>query len=207
MPFGRPRFPALALLGLLACACARAPGEDEARRAIVAAKPALDSAVVSARVWEDGPPWFSCAEILAKLGTNADSAVVQGQLANWRPLVQSGWIVLRDTAQGVVSDPGWCSARLTAAGATGATSWRSVQGPEFPTGSARRGWTTEIGRHRVLVAKRTGITRDSARVEFDVIVVPNASGTAMRADRDTIRYVATMIRRDGRWIATRIAPR
>ena len=207
MPLGRPRFPALAILGLLACGCARAPGEEEARAAIVAANPSLDTATVIQRVWEDGPPWFSCAEILAKLGTPVDHAVVQDQLGNWRALVQSGWIVLRDTAQGVVSDPGWCTAKLTPAGLSSSATWRVDSGPAFPTGARRRGWTTAIGRHRVLVTNRTGISRDSAMVDFDVVIAPNASGAAMRADRDTLRYSTTMVRRDGRWIAARIAPR
>lgn len=207
MPFGRPRFQPLAFATLLACACARAPSETEARDAIKTANPALDSATVSRHVWEDGPPWFSCAEILAKLGTSQDSAVVQGQLANWRPLVVAGWIVLRDTAQGVVSDPGWCTAKLTSQGAAAASAWRPAPGPPFPTGSARRGWLATVGQHRVRITTRTAITRDSARVEFAVVVAPNASGAAMRADADTLTYASTMLRRDGRWIATRITPR
>lgn len=207
MPFGRPRFHRLAFAGLLACACARAPSETEARDAVRAANPSLDGAIASRHVWEDGPPWFSCAEILAKVGTSKDSVVIQGQLANWRPLVVSGWIVLRDTAQGVVSEPGWCTAKLTATGVAGATAWRPDTGPPFPTGGARRGWFTTVGQHRVRITARTPITRDSARVEFGVVVAPNASGAAMRADADTLRYVTTMLRRDGRWIATRITPR
>ena len=53
--------------------------------------PGSDTATVFERVWRDGPPWFSCVEVIAKFTTPLDSAVVRDQVGNWKPLVLAGW--------------------------------------------------------------------------------------------------------------------
>src|SRR5436305_1171019 len=55
-------------------ACSRGPSANEAMAAFRAAKPGVDSAPVHVRIWADGPPWFSCAEVTAKLRSRSDSA-------------------------------------------------------------------------------------------------------------------------------------
>lgn len=202
-----PRVPFLLLLAALT-ACSRGPTRDEALAAIRAGRPGVDSAVVQGRVWQDGPPWFSCAEVLAKVGTPHDSAVVRDQLGNWKPLVAHGWITLRDSASGPVADPGWCTVRLTPAGQENAARWSVSNGPEFPTGQPRRGWTMAVGRQRVEVPRApVSSEKDIATAEYLVRVVPNADGVATGADRDTARFVADLRRVDGGWqmIASRPA--
>ena len=90
---------------LAVTACNPAPSRSEALEALRAAAPGIDTTTVFDRVWQDGPPWFSCAEVIAKFASPVDSAAVRDQVGNWRPLVLAGWLVLRDTASGVVSDP------------------------------------------------------------------------------------------------------
>src|ERR1700737_3191538 len=97
--------------------CRAGPSKAEALDAIRATSPGLETTTAFARVWQDGPPWFSCAEVLSKIGSRADARVVYDQVGNWRPLVVSGWLVLRDTTHGVVSDPGWCTGKLANEGA------------------------------------------------------------------------------------------
>lgn len=205
MPSVRPR----SLLFLVVClaACHRGPSREEALAAIRTAQPALDTAVVYGRVWQDGPPWFSCAEVTAKLGTSRDSLAVRDEVGNWKTLLAAGWIALRDSSKGVVADPGWCTARLTAAGEANAARWTPVQGPEFPTGSPRRGWWMLVGRRRIEVAGAPRTTdTDAATAEFLVRVATNADGVATGADRDTARYVAELRKVDGTWRMTGSRP-
>lgn len=162
--------------------------------------PGVDTTVVSAQVWQDGPPWFSCAEVLSKLGGRADAAAVRDQVGAWRPLVLAGWIVLRDTAQGPVSEPGWCVAKLTQEAARHAQGWRPLEGDSFPTGSRRRGWTVPLGTRRLAVsATPRGAGRDTATVDYVSTIKVNANGAALRADTDTFHAVALLRRIDGRW--------
>lgn len=203
MFIGRPsRQLALGLFGLLGllAACSRGPSRDEALIAIRAAQPALDSATVTERVWQDGPPWFSCAEVIAKFASGKDSAAVRDQVGNWKPLVVKGWVVLHDTASGIVADPGWCTARVTPAGQPNIARWSPLQGPPFPAGQPRRGWTLAAGRRHVVVPRAPTLAgSDSATVPFLVTVAPNEDGRAVGADRDTTRYVAALRRADGGW--------
>ena len=159
------------------------------------------------RVWQDGPPWFSCAEVISKLDGRADAAVVRDQVGNWRQLVLSGWLVLRDTAHGVVSEPGWCAAKLTDEGALEHQAWSRVERDSFPTGDARRGWTVPIGHQRITVSERpTLVGLDTARAEYTVRVGVNVNGAALRADRDSVRRSALLVRSDTGWRVIRIVP-
>lgn len=180
--------------------CRGAPSRAEALEAIRAASPGLDTTTAFARVWQDGPAWFSCAEVLSKIGSKADALVVYDQVGNWRPLVLSGWLVLRDTALGVVSDPGWCAGKLSDEEARRAGGWMPIVGDSFPTGNARRGWRVPIGHPRFTVTstpKRIG--PDSATVEYVTTIQTNANGAAMAADRDSAHAVALLRRVEGRW--------
>ncbi|MDB4886201.1 MAG: hypothetical protein JWN79_1639 [Gemmatimonadetes bacterium] len=189
----------LPLLGFLA-ACSRGPSREEALAAIRAAHPALDTATVRERVWQDGPPWFSCAEVIAKFTTAADSAAVRDQVGNWKPLVVHGWIVLKDSAAGPVADPGWCTVRVTPAGQANVARWTPSPGPAFPTGQARRGWMVVAGRrHLVVPSSPSRAGKDSATAEYLVTVAPNEDGRATGADRDTSRFVAALRREGGAW--------
>jgi hypothetical protein len=188
--------------------CRGTPSRGEALEAIRATVPGLDTTTAFARVWQDGPPWFSCAEVIAKIGTKSDARVVYDQVGNWRPLVVAGWLVLRDTSHGVVSDPGWCWGKLADENARRAGGWTPIVGDSFPTGNARRGWQVPIGRPRLAVVsapKRVG--QDSASVEYVATVQVNANGSAIGADRDSAYAVALLRRVDGRWQVASTSPR
>ena len=157
------------------------------------------------RVWADGPPWFSCAEVLSKVRTHADSAIIRRPLANWRPLVLSNWVTLRDTAKGPVTDPGWCRVTLRDPGSRAAGGWSPVEGDLLPSGDRRKGWDVTAGSPRLVVrssAKRLGT--DSATVEYLLTVVPNPNGIALGADQDTTRRRALLVRADGEWRAAQL---
>jgi hypothetical protein len=188
--------------------CRGAPSRAEALEAIRAASPGVDTTTTFARVWQDGPAWFSCAEVLSKIGSRSDARVVYDQVGNWRPLVLSGWLVLRDTAHGIVSDPGWCAGKLADDAARSAGGWMPIVGDSFPTGKARRGWRVPIGRPRFAVVstpKRIGT--DSATVEYVATIQTNANGAAMAADRDSAYAVALLRRVEGRWRVASTSPR
>jgi hypothetical protein len=166
------------------------------------AEPALDSSTIVRRVWADGPPWFSCAEVLAKVRTNTDSAEIRAQLANWRPLVLAKWVTLRDTTKGPVTDPGWCRVTLRDSTVRVANGWKPVSGTPLPTGDRRLGWDVPAGKQRLLV--RSGAHRlgtDSATVDYLLAVQPNANGVGLGADQDTTRRRALLVKSDGEWRA------
>src|SRR4051794_1025477 len=100
------------LIGVLTAGCGQSPSRDEALAAFHAAEPGVDSGAAMVRVWSDGPPWFSCAEVIAKLKSTSDHAVVRDQVGRWRQLVMSDWLTLHDTSAGAVVEPGWCTATL-----------------------------------------------------------------------------------------------
>ncbi|MEO8333487.1 MAG: hypothetical protein ABI664_00845 [bacterium] len=186
---------------LFASACNRTPDSDHALRIIRAANPALDSAVSVATVWKDGPPWFSCAEVIAKFRAAADSAVVRKPVGNWRALVLADWVTLRDTAAGHVVEPGWCAATLRDSTARLAGGWTPLLGDSVPSGSRRRGWRVETGRQRVVVNDPPrDIGRDSVMVDYVLTVAPNENGVALQADRDSVRLRALFLREEGKWI-------
>jgi hypothetical protein len=188
--------------------CRGAPSKAEALDAIRAAAPGRDTTTAFARVWQDGPAWFSCAEVLSKIGSRIDARVVYDQVGNWRPLVVAGWLVLRDTAHGVVSDPGWCAGKLADEPARRAGGWVPIFGDSFPTGDARRGWRVPIGRPRFTVTSTpTRVGTDSATVEYVETIQTNANGAAMAADRDSAYAVALLRRVEGRWRVASTSPR
>ena len=190
---------------LLFSACRRAPSSSEALALLRTAEPALDSASVVRRVWADGPPWFSCAEVIAKVRTNADSAVIRGQLSNWRPLVLAKWVTLRDTTKGPVTDPGWCRATLRDSAARVSNGWKPVTGTPLPTGDARLGWDVPAGIRRLVVregARRVGT--DSATVDYLLAVQPNANGVGLGSDQDTTRHRALLVKESGEWRAVHL---
>jgi hypothetical protein len=198
---------AISILATVA-GCRGVPSRGEALDAIRATAPGLDTTTAFARVWQDGPPWFSCAEVIAKIGSKADARVVYDQVGNWRPLVVAGWLVLRDTSHGVVSDPGWCAGKLTDENARRAGGWTPIVGDSFPTGDRRRGWQVPIGRPRLAVVsapKRVG--QDSATVEYVATIQANVNGTAMGAERDSSYAVALLRRVDGRWRVASTSPK
>ncbi|MDQ2664847.1 MAG: hypothetical protein M3Z05_02450 [Gemmatimonadota bacterium] len=200
-----PHFRYLLITILLSTACGRAPSSTEAATILRSAQPAVDSGNVTIRVWADGPPWFSCAEVLAKLGTNADSAVIRRPLTNWRALVIAHWVTLRDTTKGPVTDPGWCRATLHDAPTHLASGWTAVNGDSTPTGDRRVGWDVAAGTRQLVVrsgAKRIGA--DSAVVDYLLTVVPNPNGSALGADQDTTRRRALLLRTDGEWRAAQL---
>ena len=200
-----PRLRCVLITIVLSTACGRAPTSAEATTILRAAQPAIESGNVMIRVWADGPPWFSCAEVLAKIRTNADSAVIRRQLTNWRSLVIAHWVTLRDTAKGPVTDPGWCRATLRDVPIRSASGWTVVTGDSMPTGDRRTGWDVPAGLRRLVV--RNGAKRmnaDSATVEYLLTVVPNPSGTALGADQDTTRRRALLVRTDGEWRAAQL---
>lgn len=180
--------------------CNSAPSRSEALQALREANPGLDTTTSYARVWQDGPPWFSCAEVIAKIASGADSAVVRTQVGNWRPLVLAGWLVLRDTARGVVSDPGWCAGKLSDEPARRAGGWVPIVGDSFPTGRLRRGWRIPVGKNTlVVVVSPQSTARDVAMVDYVATVAPNENGVAIGANRDSAHSVAVLQRVDGRW--------
>jgi len=195
---------ALLVSALVLTACSPAPSRSEALDALRAAAPGIDTTTAYARVWRDGPPWFSCAEVIAKFATAADSAVVRDQVGNWKPLVLAGWLVLRDTARGVVSDPGWCTGKLADEPARLAGGWIPIVGDSMPTHTLRRGWRVPVGtRHLAVVAAPRAITPDTATVEYVATIAPNANGAATGADRDSTFAIAELHRMDGRWRVVR----
>lgn len=198
---------ALVVGAVAIAACRPAPSRAEALAALRAAAPGIDTTTVFERVWQDGPPWFSCAEVIAKFTTPIDSAIVRDQVGNWKPLVLAGWLVVRDTASGVVSDPGWCTGKLADAPARQAGGWIPIVGDSFPTHSLRRGWRVPVGTRRLVVgAAPRAVERDVASVEYVATVAPNANGVAIGADRDSTHAVAELRKRDGQWrvVATRL---
>jgi hypothetical protein len=198
---------ALIMLVALLAGCNRAPSRADTIEAIRRSSPALDTTQVYHRIWQDGPPWFSCAEVLAKVGTNADSAVVRGPVGNWKSLVVTGWVVLKDSSKGPVSDPGWCTMKLTDEGARRAFAWTPAPGPLFPTGAPRRGWIVPVGQRQIaLVGSPRPTGRDSAAAEFIVTIRPNENGFGTGAARDTTRYVAALRRSDDRWRVVETRP-
>jgi len=190
---------------VLLSACGRAPNSSEALALLRSAEPALDSGSVTRRVWADGPPWFSCAEVLAKVRTNADSAVIREQLANWRPLVLAKWVTLRDTSKGPVTDPGWCRATLHDSTVHIANGWKPVTGTLLPTGDARLGWDVPAGTRRLVVRQGAHtVGKDSATVDYFLAVQPNANGVGLGADQDTTRRRALLVRSGGEWRAVHL---
>jgi hypothetical protein len=200
--------PITAVLSALAlAACNPAPSRSEALEALRAAAPAIDTTTVFERVWQDGPPWFSCAEVIAKFSSPLDSAAVRDQVGNWKPLVLAGWLVLRDTTKGVVTDPGWCAGKLTDAPARLAGGWIPIVGDSFPPHALRRGWRVPVGTRRLAVTASPRLVRTGeATVDYVATIAPNANGVAVGADRDSTFGVADLRQRDGRWSvsATRI---
>lgn len=185
---------------LVVLGCRGAPSRTEALRALERSPLSHDTATVYRRVWKDGPPWFSCAEVIAKFDGHADSAVVRDQVGNWRPLVVAGWLVLRDTSAGVVSDPGWCAARLTDAGRLIARGWIEVERDSFPTGRRRRGWTVPIGHQHLTVNERPALVgKDTATVEYVESVAANPNGKAMDADRDSVYRQGLLVKSANGW--------
>lgn len=210
--FGKlvPRRAVVVVLALALAACNRAPNRAEALDAIRRSSPAFDTTVAIGRVWQDGPPWFSCAEVLAKLGTTKDSAAIRGPIGNWKPLIVAGWGILRDSTKGPVADPGWCTLKLTDEGAKRAATWTGAPGDSFPTGVPRRGWTMPVGQRRVsLVGSPRATGKDSAAAEFMVTIAPNENGRGTGAAGDTGRFVASLARGDAGWrvVATRAVAR
>ena len=196
----------IALITLvLSSACGRAPTSSEAADLLRAAEPSLDSRKVTARVWADGPPWFSCAEVLAKVRKDADSAVVRQPLGNWRALVLAKWVTLRDTAKGPVTDPGWCRAVLRDSATRLADGWQPIRGALLPTGDQRHGWDVAAGTQR-LVVRDNGKTigKDSASVQYLITVAANTNGIGLGADQDTTRRQALLVKADGGWRVARL---
>jgi hypothetical protein len=187
--------------------CSRGPGRDEALVALRRSNPTYETTPVYDRVWQDGPPWFSCAEILAKIDGTADREVVRDAVGNWRSLVLAGWIVLRDSTYGPVADPGWCTVKLTDAGALHATGWPQALGPEFPTGTRRRGWMAPVGVRKVeVVGAPRPLGADFATAEYIVTIAPNENGVGTGAARDTLRYIADLHRVNGQWRMGAVRP-
>lgn len=195
----RPAFLLVSIL--LLSACNRTPYPDEAQRILRTANPALDSAVAIATVWRDGPPWFSCAEVIAKFRARADSAVVRKPVGNWRALVLANWVTLRDTSAGPVVEPGWCAATLRDSTSRLARGWTPLLGDSLPSGSRRRGWRVEAGRQRVVVTEPPrGTGRDSLIVNYILAVEPNENGVALQADKDSVKLRALLLREEGKWV-------
>ena len=188
------------MIALVATACNRGPSDEQALAAIRAARPALDTTTMVDLVWQDGPPWFSCAEVLAKLRSRTDSSAVRDPLANWRGLLLSAWGVVRDSTHGPVTDPGWCVVKLLPDSVTPALGWAPFTGPPFPTGSPRRGWFVTVGRSRISLRESArATTRDAAEVEYVVGLAPNANGRALRITRDRPAFRAGLRREGGTW--------
>lgn len=190
---------------LLLAGCRRAPSRRATLEALERSPLSHDTSTIYRRVWKDGPPWFSCAEVIAKFDGHADTAVVRDQVGNWRSLVVSGWLVLRDTSEGVVSDPGWCAAHLTDAGTNGARGWIEVERDTFPTGHRRRGWTVAVGHQQLTVAERPAlVARDTAKARYVESVATNASGAAMDASRDSVHKEAFLVKSEAGWRVIRV---
>lgn len=190
----------LILSFLILSACNRAPSRGEALEVLRVANPALDTTTAVRRVWADGPPWFSCAEVIAKFRAKSDTAVVRDQVGNWRSLVLADWVSLRDTVAGSVVEPGWCEARLRDEPARLADGWRPVLGDSLPNEARRRGWDVLAGRQRISVneSPRT-IGKDSALVHYLLTIAANTNGAAIGVARDSTRHRAILRRENGRW--------
>ena len=190
---------------MLLSACNRAPSREEALRVLRERDPALDTALVIERVWADGPPWFSCAEVIAKLRSGADSAVVRNQVGNWHALVLANWISLRDTSGENVSEPGWCHATLRSEPSRISQGWRTVLGDSIPSGDRRRGWDAPAGKRRLAVERAPRqLGGDSAEVHYLLTIAPNASGLALGAASDSVHRQAMLHKVDGRWEVLRL---
>jgi hypothetical protein len=80
-----------------------------------------------------------------------------------------------------------------------------VERDSFPTGHPRRGWTVPIGRQKLAVTERPQrVGKDTARVEYVETVAPNVNGSAMAADRDSMRREALMVKSDAGWRVIRV---
>ncbi|MDB4890042.1 MAG: hypothetical protein JWL61_1897 [Gemmatimonadetes bacterium] len=186
---------------LFLSACNRTPDREEALRILRTTNPAIDTATAIATVWRDGPPWFSCAEVIAKFKATSDSAAVRNRVGNWRALVLADWVTLRDTAAAHVVEPGWCAATLRDSTARLAGGWTPISGDSVPSGSMRRGWRVTTGHQRVVVKdapKKVG--RDSVMVNYLLTVSPNQNGVALQADRDSVQRSALFLREEGKWV-------
>jgi len=196
---------AVVVLAVLMTGCRGAPSRREAVEALERSPLSHDTSTIYRRVWKDGPPWFSCAEVIAKFDGHADTAAVRDQVGNWRPLVVSAWLILRDTSAGVVSDPGWCTAHLTDQGEMNARGWIAVERDSFPTGRPRLGWTVPVGHQHLGVTERPILVgKDTATVQYVETVSPNLSGAAMAADRDSVHREALMVKSDAGWRVVRV---
>lgn len=190
---------------VLLSACNRAPSRAEALTVLRTANPALDTAIVIERVWADGPPWFSCAEVIAKLRSGRDSAAVREQVGNWRSLILANWVTLRDTSAGPVTDPGWCRVTLHDEAGRRRQGWRTALGDSLPSGKRRQGWDAPAGRQRIAVERAPRlIGADSAEVDYVLTVAPNANGVALGANLDAIRRRAVLGKVEGRWRVVRL---
>lgn len=198
----------LSILVLTLAACRAGPSQDDALAALERSPLSHDTATIFRRVWQDGPPWFSCAEVIAKFDGPADTAVVRDQVGNWRPLVVAAWIILRDTAAGVVSDPGWCAVHLTDQGRMNARRWIPVERDSFPTGRPRRGWTVPVGHQQLVVTGRpVRVGKDTALVSYVETIAPSLSGVAMTVNRDSAYREALMVKSDAGWRVIRVRER
>jgi hypothetical protein len=194
------RLCAVLLTAFVGMGCQRPPSRRVALESLTRSPMSHDTTTVVRRVWEDGPAWFSCAEVIAKFDGHADRAVVHDQVGNWRPLVVVGWATLRDTSAGRVAEPGWCVVRLTGQGQLNAHGWVAITGDTFPTRRPRRGWQVPVGHERLVVPTTPLLTgRDSATARYVVTVAPNANGVALAADRDSVHREATLVRTDSGW--------
>ena len=185
--------------------CGAAPSRQEALQAYRAFAPGVDSSAVVVRVWADGPPWFSCAEVAAKLRSSHDRASVAEALRPWRPLVLTGIASLRDTAAGPVVEPGWCVATLRDSTARLASGWRHVTGDSLPNGARRRGWDVPAGTRVVGIAggpRHTGA--DSATVRYRFTTAANSNGIVVGAERDSVVRLGLLIKADGLWRVVRM---
>ena len=193
---------------MMLTSCRRAPNREEALRALRELQPGVETSAVTLRVWSDGPAWFSCAEVIGKLKSVADRAVVRDEVGRWRALVLADWVTLRDTSAGRVVEPGWCVATLRNASARHASEWTPISGDSLPSGGMRRGWDVSAGTRRVgLVEPPKIIGQDSARVHYVFTIAANASGVALGAVRDTVRRSAVLAKLDGRWTVVQMDER
>jgi hypothetical protein len=185
-------------------ACGRAPNRSEALAILKTTRPALDTVTSIVTVWQDGPPWFSCNEVIAKFRSRDDSAVVRKQVGNWRSLVLADWVTLRDTSSGAVVEPGWCAVSLRDSTSRLAGGWSRMFGDSLPSGSRRRGWRVPAGRQRVVVKDAPrDIGRDSVMVDYLLTVAPNENGVALGAGKDSVRQQALLLREEGKWIVAK----
>ena len=187
------------LVFMLCSACRAVPNRREAAAAVQSGWTSKDSVAI-VRVWADGPPWFSCSEVTAKLGSRKDRAVVGDALRPWRTLVLADWMRLHDTSSGPVVEPGWCVGALRDSATRTQNGWRAIAGAAMPTGDARRGWDVHAGERKVEVVERPKpLGGDSARVTYIITIAPNENGRALGVGNDTTRGIAVVSRIDGEW--------